>query len=173
MKKRTGIFLLAASLLTLAGCGEDPQMADYQDRMNAFYEDFSAGAQALEGIDPSSGTAVEELLESLELLNGLTEQLAQIPVPDVYAQAGVNELAAEAADHMAQADRMYREVYGAPDSGFDQETADAAHEHYLRAMKRINYIAVMLQGRTPEAEDVTLVPQEEEPDWTGGDLPGE
>ena len=36
-------------------------------------------------------------------------------------------------------------------------------------MKRIHYIGIMLQGRTPDDKEITII--HETTDWTGGDLP--
>ena len=88
-------------------------------------------------------------------------------VPKRYADAGIDELAAQAAEHMQEADSLYHEACSA--ETFDQERASAAQEHYQRAMKRIHYIGIMLQGRTPDDEEITII--HETTDWTGGDLP--
>ena len=89
--------------------------------------------------------------------------------PFVYLllDAGIDELAAQAAEHMQEADSLYHEACSA--ETFDQERASAAQEHYQRAMKRIHYIGIMLQGRTPDDEEITII--HETTDWTGGDLP--
>lgn len=68
---------------------------------------------------------------------------------------------------MQEADSLYHEACSA--ETFDQERASAAQEHYQRAMKRIHYIGIMLQGRTPDDEEITII--HETTDWTGGDLP--
>ena len=135
--------------------------------MNTFYDTFSSGTLALEQIDPSSETAQEELLSGLDELTALTDSLADISVPKRYADAGIDELAAQAAEHMQEADSLYHEACSA--ETFDQERASAAQEHYQRAMKRIHYIGIMLQGRTPDDEEITVI--HETTDWTGGDLP--
>ena len=111
--------------------------------------------------------AQEELLSGLDELTALTDSLADISVPKRYADAGIDELAAQAAEHMQEADSLYHEACSA--ETFDQERASAAQEHYQRAMKRIHYIGIMLQGRTPDDEEITII--HETTDWTGGDLP--
>lgn len=159
--------LLLVAAVSLSGCGSDSALTDYTDQMSAFYDAFSAGTFALEQIDPSSETASDELLSGLDDLAALTDSLAAISVPKRYADAGIDELAAEAAQHMQEADSLYHEACSA--EPFDQERADAAQEHYDRALKRIHYIGIMLQGRTPDDEEITVI--HETTDWTGGDLP--
>lgn len=153
MKKHLSILVLTAALLTASGCGSDPALTAYEKELNSFYESFSAQTAQLENIAPSSEQASDELLSSL----------------DSYAEAGVGDLAASAADHMKEAETLYHDACrdGQP---FDSQIADAAHKHYLRAMQHINHIAVMLQGKTPEGDDITIIPQDA-PDWTGGELP--
>ena len=155
MRAKTALASLSLLLtLSLSGCGSDSALTDYTSQMNTFY-------------DPSSETAQEELLSGLDELTALTDSLADISVPKRYADAGIDELAAQAAEHMQEADSLYHEACSA--ETFDQERASAAQEHYQRAMKRIHYIGIMLQGRTPDDEEITII--HETTDWTGGDLP--
>ena len=148
MRAKTALASLSLLLaLSLSGCGSDSALTDYTSQMNTFYDAFSSGTLALEQIDPSSETAQEELLSGLEELPALTDSLA--------------------AEHMQEADSLYHEACSA--ETFDQERASAAQEHYQRAMKRIHYIGIMLQGRTPDDEEITII--HETTDWTGGDLP--
>ena len=168
MRAKTALASLSLLLtLSLSGCGSDSALTDYTSQMNTFYDAFSSGTLALEQIDPSSETAQEELLSGLDELTALTDSLADISVPKRYADAGIDELAAQAAEHMQEADSLYHEACSA--ETFDQERASAAQEHYQRAMKRIHYIGIMLQGRTPDDEEITII--HETTDWTGGDLP--
>ena len=151
MRAKTALASLSLLLaLSLSGCGSDSALTDYTSQ-----------------IDPSSETAQEELLSGLDELTALTDSLADISVPKRYADAGIDELAAQAAEHMQEADSLYHEACSA--ETFDQERASAAQEHYQRAMKRIHYIGIMLQGRTPDDEEITII--HETTDWTGGDLP--
>ena len=168
MRAKTALASLSLLLaLSLSGCGSDSALTDYTSQMNTFYDAFSSGTLALEQIDPSSETAQEELLSGLDELTALTDSLADISVPKRYADAGIDELAAQAAEHMQEADSLYHEACSA--ETFDQERASAAQEHYQRAMKRIHYIGIMLQGRTPDDKEITII--HETTDWTGGDLP--
>ena len=169
MRAKTALASLSLLLaLSLSGCGSDSALTDYNtSQMNTFYDAFSSGTLALEQIDPSSETAQEELLSGLDELTALTDSLANISVPKRYADAGIDELAAQAAEHMQEADSLYHEACSA--ETFDQERASAAQEHYQRAMKRIHYIGIMLQGRTPDDEEITII--HETTNWTGGDLP--
>ena len=137
MRAKTALASLSLLLtLSLSGCGSDSALTDYTSQMNTFYDAFSSGTLALEQIDPSSETAQEELLSGLDELTALTDSLADISVPKRYADAGIDELAAQAAEHMQEADSLYHEACSA--ETFDQERASAAQEHYQRAMKRIH-----------------------------------
>ena len=167
LKKRFGILFLTAALLTASGCSGDPALSAYEQELGQFYESFSVQTAQLENIDPSSEQAADELLSALDGLAELTGQFAEIEVPESYREAGVSDLAASAADHMAEAGTLYRDACRDGES-FDSQIADAAHTHYLRAMQQINHIAVMLQGRTPEGDDITVIPQDT-PDWSGGE----
>ena len=104
MRAKTALASLSLLLaLSLSGCGSDSTLTDYTSQMNTFYDAFSSGTLALEQIDPSSETAQEELLSGLDELTALTDSLANISVPKRYADAGIDELAAQAAEHMQEA----------------------------------------------------------------------
>ena len=111
MRAKTALASLSLLLtLSLSGCGSDSALTDYTSQMNTFYDAFSSGTLALEQIDPSSETAQEELLSGLDELTALTDSLADISVPKRYADAGIDELAAQAAEHMQEADSLYHEA---------------------------------------------------------------
>lgn len=168
--KRGITFLMAyLCLFLLSGCGSDPAIDAFHDEMDRFYSSLSESVNGLEAIDTESGAAIEEMLSELDEMNVLFEQLAAIEVPDKLEEhfGNVAELADQAWEYMAEADRLYHEVYA--NDSYDQSVADAAWENYNRAMKRVNYIAILLQGRIPEDDNITVITQENEPDWNGGE----
>ena len=71
----------------------------------------------------------------------------------------VDELADDAAAYMEEASRLYR--IALEDGGAGGPALNAARENYTRAMEQVNYIAVLLQGRIPEGEGVTVIAEEE------------
>lgn len=169
MKKRIYVLLTAVTFLLLAGCGTDRELTAFHDRMDSFYHALSTAVAALENIDPASETAVDEVLASLDEMNLLFEDLASVAVPDDLKDQfeNVETLADEAADCMSEANGFYHEAYAG--GGYDDAAAQTAWEYYSRAMKRINYIAVILQGRLPEGDDITVISEEETTDWNGGE----
>lgn len=161
--------LLLGALL-LAGCGKDAALTAFHDDMNGFYESLSAAASALEGIDPSSETAADQLLSQLDQMDVLFQDLAAIEVPADYEDqfGNIEELADEAASYMTEAGSLYHEAY--EQASLDESLLMAAEENYSRAMKRVNYIAQLLQGQMPEGDNITVIESDDDPDWTGGDL---
>lgn len=165
MKKMKYIWVLAIFCLFLAGCGDDPKLTQFHSEMDGFYEFLSASVNVLENIDPASESAVDDMIAQLDSLSLLFEELANIEVPEEFEN--IEELADEASEYMTEADLLYREAYA--ENGYDDAVAEAAVENYNRAMKRINYIAILLQGRYPEGEDVIIVTEEETVNWDGGE----
>ena len=168
IQKIIPIFL--AAVLLFSGCGQNTALTAFHEDMNGFYESLSAAADAIEAIDPASETAVNELLAQLDQMDSLFQSLASIEVPDDYEDqfGNIEELADQASEYMTETGVLYKEAY-------EQDTPDsslllAAEESYSRAMKRVNYIAQLLQGQVPEGENITVIENEDEPDWTGGDL---
>ncbi len=168
--KRGIIFVMVyLCLFLLSGCGSDQAMVAFHDEMDGFYTSLSALVNDLESIDADSDTAVDEMLSDLDEMNVLFEQLAAIEVPAKMEEhfGNVAELADQASEYMAGADQLYHEAYA--EGGYDESIAQAAWENYNRAMKRVNYIAILLQGRIPEDDNITVITEENEPDWNGGE----
>lgn len=160
-------------LLLLTGCGEDQTLTDFHDQMDTFYQSLSDSVNVLESIDPSSDTAVDDMLAQLDEMAVLFQQLADIQIPEDYRDQfdNVERFSDEASDYMTEAASLYHEVYA--DGGYDDVVAEAARENYNRAMKRINYIAILLQGRLPDDENIMFLTEEETADWNGGETAAE
>ncbi len=160
MRKRTGkvAAFLAGALpcLWLAGCRKDAALTTFHDEMDSFYESLSAATGQLEAIDPASESAADDLLDVLASMDQLFQEMAAISVPEEFAN--VEDLADEASLYMTEASALYAEAYA--DGLYDESIGQAAGENYTRAMKRVNYIAILLQGRIPEDEGVTVVEEE-------------
>lgn len=171
MKKISGMILVGMLTLLLAGCGEDESLTVFHDQMDGFYESLSASVGILENIDPSSDTAVDEMLSELDQMSVLFSDLDGIEVPPKYQEQfeNIEEFAEEASSYMTEAAALYREAYA--EGGYDDVIGEAARENYRRAMKRVNYIAILLQGRLPEDENIVIVTEEETVDWGGGEEP--
>ncbi len=163
--KQTVSAILAICLLLLAGCGGGNQELDtFHDEMDGFYDSLSTAVVTLENIDPQSDTAVTDMLAQLDSMEVLFDSLAAMEYPDPFEN--IQDTAIEASEYMGEAARLYHEAYA---EGYDDAIAEAAGENYSRAMKRINYVAILLQGRYPEDDNVIVVSEPDEPDWTGGE----
>lgn len=169
MKKISGMILAGMLSLLLAGCGEDEALTVFHDQMDGFYGSLSASVNILENIDPSSDTAVDEMLSELDNMSALFTDLDRIEVPPKYQEQfeNIEEFAEEASGYMTEAASLYREAYA--EGGYDDVIGEAARENYRRAMKRVNYIAILLQGRLPEDENIVIITEEETVDWDGGE----
>lgn len=162
--KKIVLLILTVFLLFLSGCGRNQQLDTFHDEMDSFYDSLSATVNILENIDPQSETAVEDMLAQLDSMAELFSALADMEYPEPFTN--IRDTAAEAADYMAEAASLYHEAYA---DGYDDALAEAAAENYSRAMKRINYVAILLQGRYPEDDNVMIVSEPDEPDWNGGE----
>lgn len=162
--------VIIATAFALTGCGKDAALTAFHEDMNGFYESLYASAGALGAIDPASETAADEMLSQMDQMESIFQELAAIEVPDDYEDqfGNIEELADEAAEYMTEAGALYHEAY--EETSLDDSLLMAADENYSRAMKRVNYIAQLLQGRIPEGDNITVIHTDDEPDWTGGDL---
>lgn len=157
---------LCALCLFLSGCGKDPALEAFRQEMETFYESLSAAQSAFDAIDPASDDAGEALLAQLDQMSLLFAGLAEQSIPAQFADTGMEELADEASTYMAEAASLYRQAFS--EEVYNAAIADAARENYSRAMKRVTFIADIMQGKVPDDDSVVVV-SEEEPDWNGGE----
>lgn len=149
-KRYTLTVSLIFSMMIFAGCGEKEELTVFKENMNDFYTEVSTIETSIASIDESSEEAVTTLLINLEQMSVQFQQLAEIEVPEEFIS--VEDLADDASDYMHEAVRLYSEAYG--EDYINDSLIQAAAENYNSAMKRINYIAVLLQGEIPEGATV-------------------
>lgn len=118
--------------------------------METFTEQADLDFQALSGIDPSSETAVGDLLSAMDSLSE-TFQL-DISVPEEFSS--IEEIADEASSYMTEAASLYHEAYA--DGGYAENIAAMAQENYDRVVMRMNIISEVLPGETPTDASVTV-----------------
>lgn len=148
-KKKTAftrhLLLLFLMTFTLTGCGKNAELENYKANMNQFFENIRVIDSSMNAIDPNSETAVTELLSLLDTMNTSFEQMASLEVPDGFP--GVEELADEASQYMAEAVSYYHQAY---DGEYDATMEDVARQNYERANVRFQYIVSILHGNIPE-----------------------
>ncbi|MBO5291672.1 MAG: hypothetical protein J6B10_00600 [Lachnospiraceae bacterium] len=168
MKRKTTLCTLLLMLtLSMTGCGKDEQLETYKEDMTAFYEVIQEKSDAIDMIDTTSETAVDELLGYLDDINTEFTALGEMKVPKQFAS--IESLADDAASYMNEANRLYHEAYA--NGSYDDSVGEAARQNYERAMKRISYIADIFHGEIPDDANVTVItegeddaPAETEPD---------
>lgn len=148
-----GIFLTA--------CGQDEELAAYQENMSTFFEHIAAFNENMNAIDATAEDATGQLLSYLDQLQAEFTWMAELTVPDEFS--AVDSLADEADENMRQAVALYHSAYEA--EVFDEPMAQAAREYYDRANIRIQYIISILHGEIPEGEGITYT---EESNILGG-----
>ena len=147
--------LIAATIfvsLSLAGCGEDPQLTQFKDEIETFCTNISNLDTSINSIDASSDTASEELLGYLDELDAEFQKLAAIDFPEEFDY--LENLSDEASEYMTEAVSNYHTVYSG--AAYDETTAAYAHENYSRAYKRVQVIITFLHGETPQDADLTI-----------------
>ena len=140
------------SFLFLAGCGEKQELADYKENMTLFYTEIVATGEVMNAIVADSSDAVTSLLGSLDSMNRHFQYLASIEVPDEFSNT--EAIADEASAYMNQAVSLYHDAYASEE--YKENLISAAVQNYQAAMKRVGYIAILLQGEIPEGADVIM-----------------
>lgn len=150
LKRFTLLIALMMSMLVFTGCGEKEELTVYEENMKNFYAEISEIENAIAEIDESSENAVNTLLINMEEMAACFQTLANMEVPMEFIS--IEELADDASAYMDEAVRLYSEAY--EEDYVSDALVQAATENYESAMKRINYIAVLLQGEIPEGATV-------------------
>lgn len=150
LKRYVLILVTIASMLIFSGCGEKEELTVFKEQISNFYTDVSALETEMNSIKEDSENAVSTLLVSLEQMSEQFQKLADLEVPAEFIS--VEELADDAASYMYEAVRLYGEAY--EDDYVSDSLIQAASDNYESAMKRINYIAILLQGEIPEGATV-------------------
>lgn len=166
MKKFT---ICVFSLLTfslLYGCGEKKELTDFKDQMGSFYENIVGVSDSIDSIDPEASDAVDSLLSNLDAMSEQFQALSEMKIPEEFGN--IEGLADDAATYMQEAVALYNNAYS--NGSFDENTAAAAAENYSRAMKRLSYIASLLQGKAPEGDGVTVTAEDDASEF---DVPAE
>lgn len=141
------------SMLFFTGCGEREELTVFQEEINSFYEEVSVIESNMQNIDESSEDAVSTLLVYLEQMAVQFQQLSELQIPAEFIS--IEDLADDAFEYMSEAVRLYGEAY--EEDYVSDPLIQAASENYASAMKRINYIALLLQGEIPEGATVVEV----------------
>ena len=150
LKKYILIVSLVVCMSMLTGCGEREELTTFQEQMDDFYTEVSAIETSMNAIDEQSENAVSTLLINMEQMSEQFQKLAELEIPAEFIS--IEDLADDAADYMHEAVRLYSEAY--EEDYVSDAMIEAAAENYESAMKRVNYIAVLLQGEIPEGATV-------------------
>ena len=150
LKRCACVAVLIINMMLLAGCGENEELTVFEENMKNFYTEVSNIENAIAEIDASSENAVETLVINMEEMAACFQSLAQMEVPMEFIS--VEELAEDASAYMDEAVRLYSEAY--EEDYVSDSLIQAATENYESAMKRVKYIAILLQGEIPEGATV-------------------
>ena len=150
LKRYVLILVTITSMLFFSGCGEKEELTVFKEQISNFYTEVSAIETEINAIAEDSENAVSTLLINMEQMSEQFQKLADLEVPAEFVS--VEDLADDAASYMYEAVRLYGEAY--EDDYVSDSLIQAASYNYESAMKRINYIAILLQGEIPEGAPV-------------------
>ncbi|MGN0431724.1 MAG: hypothetical protein ACI4EQ_05140 [Lachnospiraceae bacterium] len=153
MKKKIILFLSAFTMaVLLSGCGEDPEIAKFENDIQAFCDEVTAIDANINNIDADSENATDELLGYLDQLEQSFKVLSQLSIPEEYAY--LEELTADASSYMTTAVSSYHDAFEG--DSYDAATAEYARENYERAYKRITVMLKLLRGDEITEEGVVI-----------------
>ncbi len=156
-KKIAAILFSVLCVFSLCGCNKsDDALAEYKANVENFYAEAEASNERINSIDAESETAAEELLDELDYVKTNFQNFADLEVPEEYES--VESLADSAAQLMNDAVDMYHSSY--EEGTFNEFTAGMAYEKYCRAIETINAIGDILQGKTPQSDNITVTTEE-------------
>ena len=149
-KRYSFISVFLICMIIFSGCGEKEELTIFKDEMDNFYTQIFNIEADMHEIEEEDENSLDSLLFSLEEMSVQFEKLAELEVPEEFIS--IEELADDASDYMNEAVRLYSEAY--EEDYVSDSLIQAAIENYDSAMKRINYIAILLQGEIPEGATI-------------------
>lgn len=169
MRKKTSAWILGLYItaFVFTGCGGDAALDQYYTDMEQFTSQANMDFSTLNGIDPASETAVDDMLDAMDQLALSFQSLANISVPKQFLS--IESLADEAGSYMTEAASLYHQAYG--DGNYHEDIAAAALENYNRAVKRMDYISEILQGQMPSDDSITITTENDAPGFKEDGLP--
>ena len=155
--RKLSFFLICLLLIsTLSGCGKDESLTQFETDMNQFKENIKKISEEMDAIDPTSDTASQDLLACLTKMNEEFQFLANISVPAKFSN--IEQLADDASSYMQASLELYTQAYA--NDTYDENLAATASENYSRAMKRVQYISELLQGKVPDGTEVSITEED-------------
>lgn len=153
LKKKLLTLLLAfCFVVSVAGCGKNIELDEYQKDMDKFFSEIEVIHVKMNSINPESETALDELFKCLDELDKQFKSMAALTVPKEFSN--IENLADEASENMSLAVENYHNAYS--DDSYNEYTAATADEYYKRANKRLQYMIDILHGEVPEGDDVII-----------------
>ena len=157
MKKLKYILSFLALTFVLSGCGNTEELENYYTDISNFKANVEIITETMDMIDVDSDNAPSAVVTQLEKLEEQFRILSELKAPKNFS--GCDDLAADAYNYMQEAVMLYKEWADDPKYA-DEQLVDMSKQNYDRAMKRVNYISVILQGKTPEGEGVTTTQED-------------
>lgn len=150
MKK---IYLLSVILILLfcCGCGNTDKLNAYYDGMQSFTSNVQIITEELEMVDISKETSPKQISALLDRLLEQFKIMSELDVPKNFATN--EELADDAYNYMNEAVVLFKEFVTDME---DDDKLRMAKENYERAMTRVNYMSVVLQGQLPEGDNISV-----------------
>ncbi len=154
--------MISCISILLYGCGNTDKLDAYLSSMNTFNKNVSIITETMELIDEDKESAPTMVCEQLDKLVEQFRIMSELEIPEKY-QAN-ESLGDEAYNYIQEADKLYKQWAASPEDG-DENLVIMARQNYDRAMKRVSYMSLILQGKTPEGEGVTVT-EEDTTDFT-------
>lgn len=150
MKK---IYLISIFMLLIfsCGCGNTDKLNDYYSGMQSFTSNVQIITEELEMVDISKETSPKQINALLDRLLEQFKIMSELEVPKTFATN--EELADDAYNYMNEAVSLFKEF---TTDFVDDDKLRMAKENYERAMTRVNYMSIVLQGQLPEGDNISV-----------------
>lgn len=155
--KKISLFFVALLTVLLIGCGNTAKLDAYYDGMQSFCSNVQIITEELEMIDVTRDSAASQINSQLDRLLEQFRIMSELEVPKNFTSC--EEMGDEAYNYMSEAVLLYNQWLADPDN-VSEDTLEMAQENYRRAMARVNYISVVLQGGVPEGDNITTYEEE-------------
>jgi len=149
--KKVFLTVTLIALMLFCGCGNTDKLNDYYDGMQSFCSNVQIITEEIDMVDTNKDSSAKQISDLLDRLLDQFKVMSELDVPKNFASN--EELADDAYNYMTEAVNLYKEWMANPDN---EDTLRMAKENYERAMTRVNYISIVLQGGLPEGDNISV-----------------
>lgn len=148
--KKIYVSIVLMALLLLCACGNTDKLDAYYTGMQSFCSNVQIITEEIDMVNADKDVSAKQISDLLDRLLEQFKTMSELQVPKNFASC--EELGDDAYSYMSESVSLYKEWMGTPDN---EDLLRMSKENYERALTRVNYMSIVLQGGIPEGDNIS------------------